>query len=560
MKFIVGVDNFGEAVEQKFDFIDKTLLVKEILDNAATKATVITRPRRFGKTFNMSMLRHFFASDVKGLKTKHLFDNLKIAACGPAYMSEQGKYPVIFITFKGVSDGSFAHAFDKLQILMRDTYDAHRYLLDSDKLSAHHKKLFEAILYEEVTDQSKLANSLSLLSTLLHQHHSVKPWLLIDEYDSPIQSAYFHGYYDEMIQFMRDMFGSVLKGNDDIHRAVITGILRISKESLFSGVNNLMVYTILNEEYAEHFGFTESEVETVFKKANLETSLNDVRAWYNGYRIGNLQIYNPWSIAVCVSSKGVTRPYWVNTSSNDLIKTVMAAADAPIKDQLELILAGKPIPTIVTDSLVFTDLTKNSDALWSLLLFSGYLTLVEKKFSGTGTRVECLLKTPNQEIAALYQDIILEWFDASLGYTGYKNFLGYLTSGKLVEFLKVLQQFLKESTSHFDTQGRHPEKFYHGFVLGLMASLRDTHIIRSNKESGYGRYDVMLIPKDLQQLGLILEFKVADDDVPLADEAQEALAQINARAYETEMKQSGVQRIVKIGLASRNKEVAMAHE
>jgi hypothetical protein len=555
MNFIIGIDDFGKVIERQLNFVDKSLFIKEVMDNSSIEATVITRPRRFGKTLNLSMLHHFLAPEVNQLQTKGMFDNLKIAKAGSAYMDQQGKYPVIFISLKSVHDSKFTDAYGQLRTLIQKTYREHRYLITSTKLREKEKKLYEAILDREVTDRAVLENSLQELSRLLHLYHGVKPWLLIDEYDTPIQSAYFHGYYDNMIELMRGIFGSVLKGNTDMHRAIITGILRISKESLFSGVNNLKVFSILNQEYAEHFGFTETEVDEALKKANL-SNLGEIKNWYNGYHIGDSQIYNPWSIANCIDGKGALRPYWVNTSSNDLIKSSMALASAQVKEKFEQILTGKSIEETITENMVFSDLKTNSDALWSLLLFSGYLTAVKTNL--VDGEFHCSLQTPNQEVAALYRSVIREWFNAPLGASEYRAFLENLTTGQLDKFLKKLKQFLKESSSFFDVKGQHPEKFYHGFVLGLIVSLADTHTVQSNKESGDGRYDVMLIPKDTTQLGLILEFKVAEEGDALDETAEQALRQIGECGYETELRQKNIQRILKVGLAFRAKEVAIA--
>jgi hypothetical protein len=554
MNFIIGIDDFGEVITEKFNFVDKSLFIKEVMDNSSTKATVITRPRRFGKTLNLSMLHHFLAPEVTQLKTKGMFDRLKIAKAGSTYMDQQGKYPVIFISFKSVTGSTFKTTYEQLWTLIQETYVEHSYLMDSEKLRVNERKAYEDILGREMVNESILGNALKALSRLLYLHHGVKPWLLIDEYDTPIQSAYFHGYYDEMIELMRGIFGSALKGNTNIHRAMITGILRISKESLFSGVNNLDVFSILSPEYSEHFGFTEAEVDEALKKANLE-NFSEIKAWYNGYHIGNSQIYNPWSIANCINKGGSVRPYWVNTSSNDLIKSSMASASAQVKEKFELILTGKSIEETITENMVFADLKANSDALWSLLLFSGYLTVIKK--TPVDTRFNCFLQTPNQEVAALYRDVIRGWFDAPLGASEYRAFLENLITGRLDLFLKKLKKFLKESSSFFDVKGQHPEKFYHGFVLGLIVSLADTHTVQSNKESGDGRYDVMLIPKDTKQLGLILEFKVAEEGEALDVAAEQALKQINECNYETELQQKNIQKILKVGLAFRGKEVGM---
>lgn len=555
MSLIIGVDNFGEAVRRGLNFIDKSLFVKELLDSDEIQASVITRPRRFGKTFNLSMLHHFFAPEVNGISTSGLFQHLKITKAGDAYMAHQGKYPVIFVTFKSVSDATFEGAYEKIQTLVSGLYREHGYLLESAALSANDKEIYERILKGQA-NQSLLAESLKKLAQFLYLHYGTKSWLLIDEYDAPIQAGYLNNHYGKIIEFMRGMFGSALKGNDYLHRAVITGILRISKESLFSGVNNLKVYSLLNERYAEHFGFIEQEVDTVFKQAGLEAKLSDIKAWYNGYTIGGKQMYNPWSIANCVYEKGLMRPYWVNTSGEGLIKASMALADIDVKEQFEYILRGKPIEVEIDENMIFGDFKNSSSALWSLLLFSGYLTAV--KVDLIKGRSVCFLKSPNKEVAYLYEHIILSWFKDAIGENTYRYFLSSLTEGHLDEFLSILKRFLEESASHFDVKGHHPEKFYHGFVLGLIVGLSDTHTIESNRESGWGRYDVLITPKDPTKLGLILEFKVAGEGVTLEEAAKQALVQIAERNYEAVLRQKGIGNMLKIGLAFRGKTVEMA--
>jgi hypothetical protein len=555
MNFIIGVDNFGEVIQEGLNFIDKSLFIKEILDNSNTKATVITRPRRFGKTLNMSMLHHFLAEKVGDLETKGMFDHLKIAQTDAAYMGHQGKYPVIFISFKRMACNSYDETKQRFGDLLSQLYGQHYALLSKNILRPHEKATFERILNQQASDMN-LMSSLRDLSGYLHRYHGTKPWILIDEYDTPIQAGYTNNHYKEVVEFMRGILGEALKGNDDMHRAVITGILQISKESLFSGLNNLKASSLLSDEYAEHFGFTETEVDKALKKANIGHLANEIKAWYNGYHIGNHQIYNPWSIVNCISEKGALKPYWVNTANSDLIKTSIASTDAIEKEQFEKILAGESIEATITEKMAFGDLKTNSDALWNLLLFSGYLTNIKTDL--VMGEYKCLLQTPNQEIATVYRTVISGWFTAPLGEIRYRFFLKSLTSGDLEMFLAELQKFLKQSSSYFDASGENPEKFYHGFVLGLIVGLSDTHVVQSNKESGYGRYDVMIIPKDTQQLGLVLEFKVAKPNKTMQETAEEALEQIERRSYETELRQKGIQHILKIGLGFQGKKVAMA--
>ncbi len=323
MHLPVNSDDFREIIEKKFDFVDKTLWIQEILDEISVTVMAITRPRRFGKTLNLSMLHYFLAAEVDGRKTQGLFDGLKIAALGEKYMQHQGKYPVIFITFKEVRDHDFSIAYSNLINLLHRVYRQHNYLTDSPRLSPAEKEKFKIIL-ERKGSRGDVNSALLDLSYYLYQHHGAKVWLLIDEYDTPIQSAFLNNYYDEVTSLMRSLLGAALKTNPYLERAVITGILRIAKESLFSGLNNIEVYTLLHSNYGEYFGFTESEVNALLNQAGLDKEAVAIRDWYNGYKCGNTIIYNPWSIVHCIKRQGELQPYWVNTSGNDLIKHSLA--------------------------------------------------------------------------------------------------------------------------------------------------------------------------------------------------------------------------------------------
>jgi hypothetical protein len=557
MSLIIGQDNFGETVRQQLNFIDKSLFIKEIFDNKEIAVSVIVRPRRFGKTFNMSMLHHFLAAEVNGLKTKNMFDDLKIAQVGETYMKHQGQYPVVFISFKNVKHSNYASTYNGMAKLMSQTYSEHLELLSSQKLNHHQKEIFLSVIEERAT-QASLQSSLFDLTHALYLHYGVKPWVLIDEYDTPTQAGYLENYYKEIIELMRGLLGSVLKSNANIHRAVITGILRIAKENLFSGLNNVQVFSVLDKEYSEHFGFTEPEVDEALEKNNLYHLSTDIKAWYNGYHIGNTQIYNPWSIANCIFEKGMLQPYWLNTSDNTLIKQTIAHANGLLKIECEKILEGKPVEALVDENITFADLNGSGDKLWTLLLFSGYLTSIHTELAGFEKK--CLLQPPNKEIALLYSHVINAWFKESLGQENYHYLLKSLITGDVQEFLEILQKFLFESLSYFDVKGNAPEKFYHGFVMGLIVSLSGTHHIQSNKESGRGRYDVLIIPKDLTQLGIIIEFKVAKEGMDLQTAADEALEQINQRGYATELSQKHIKKILKMGLAFYGKDVALASQ
>ena len=558
MRWPIGGSDFAEMVDKRLDFVDKTLFIKEVFDNPRIKVTVITRPRRFGKTLNLSMLRCFLAAEVDGHTTLHLFKGLKIAEFGDSYLQYQGKYSVIFISFKDVKDRDYETTYADLRHLLSQLYREHQHLLSSSKLTEDERNKFLSILKENAT-AANIKTALFDLCYYLYQYHGVKPWLLIDEYDSPIQAGYLHGYYNSIIQVMRGLFGSVLKDNRFVEKVIITGILRVSKESLFSGVNNIKVYSTFNTEYSEHFGFTEVEVEGLLQKANLKQCYTQIRQWYNGYQMGNSIIYNPWSVINCLQEKGLIRLYWANTSGNDLVKHLLAHGDETIKKELESIILGDSITALIDENLVFSDLEKNRDGLWTMLFFCGYLKATHTEFKEG--KIQCELASPNQEITALYRDIIRSWLSEPLGYSQYLEFLLSLTEGRVEEFADRLQRYLIETLSIFDTTGREPEKFYHGFVLGMMVSLSETHEVKSNTESGYGRYDVMLIPKDCEQLGIILEFKtVREKKTSLKKAAGDALQQIIHRQYAAQLQQQNVHNILQMGLAFRGKQVVVLSE
>jgi len=556
MKLPIGYDNFGEIRTRNMHFVDKTLLIKDVLDDT-TKILVITRPRRFGKTLNLSMLHYFFSEEVYGEKTAGLFDDLNIARCEGNYLQHQGQYPVVFVTLKDIRESTFELAYQKFCGLLAKLFNEHRYLLESSCLTAEEKKDYLAIL-QRTASQDRVEDALNRLTYYLHQHHGKKVWLLIDEYDSPIQAAYEEGYYDTMIKFMSNVFGVAFKTNPYLDRAVVTGILRVAKESLFSGVNNLKVYSLFSQHYSEYFGFTENEVGDLLQEACLQHKAEKIKHWYNGYLIGNTVIYNPWSIVNCIDEAGELKTYWVNTSGNTLIKNLLACADDITKQRLESLIQNQPISATVDENLVFGDMIQNENALWSLLLFSGYLKALS--FTPVDTNLLCELIPPNAEVLALYRGIIKSWFTNASIQGGYDAFLKSLVTGDVPEFILRLEDCLLKVFSYFDASEQHPEKFYHGFVLGLMVSLQATHRVQSNRESGFGRYDVMLVPHDKNQLGIVIEFKVARGKQTLEESAEEALFQINHRGYAAQLGSEGIQHILKLGIAFSGKQVAVVSE
>jgi hypothetical protein len=557
MQLPIGYDDFGKVTEKNLNYVDKSGFVIEVLDDTTTESIVITRPRRFGKTSNLSLLHYFLSPEVMGKSTKGMFDHLKIAQYGDEYMQHQGKYPVIFVTFKDVKQLSFRSALDKLNELIIALYDTHNYLENSDKLTSAQKELY-AIVLRRNANQSQLEGALQKLIEYLSIHHGVNAWLLIDEYDTPIQSAYSKGYYDEMIEFMRGMFGAALKNNPYLNRAVITGILRIAKESLFSGVNNLKVYSILHPRYSEHFGFTESEVDYILTQTQLSDKAAEIKQWYNGYRFGETTIYNPWSIANCVNERGDMKPYWVDTSDNQLIKDLMKKTPLSFKAELEGLVTGRPVEKIIDEQLSFQYLDNNPDALWNLLLMAGYLS--PSHSSRTDQGVLAALAIPNHEVRNLYRQIIEQWLSDGYGVNWYNEFITALLNGNIEKFKTYLEKVLSQIVSCHDF-AKEPEAFYHGLLLGFMVSLNQTHEIKSNRESGLGRYDIILIPKEITKFGIVIELKAkrAEEMCSLDSLAEGALKQIDEKHYTAEFEQRQITNIIKIGIGFYRKQFALQY-
>ena len=562
-KLPIGYDDFRELIINKLDFVDKTLLIRDIIEDNATKVAVILRPRRFGKTLNLSMLHYFLASEAYGRPTKGLFDHLKIAQAGEQYLSQQGKYPVIFVTFKDIKTSDFQSAYEKLQELISRVFDEHNYLEKSTKLSHHQRERYNQILSGKA-NRAQFENALQTLTECIAEHHGVNPWLLIDEYDSPIQAAYLNGYFTAMTDLMRGLLGAVLKTNPYLNRAVITGILRVAKENLFSGVNNLEVYSVLQPEYAEYFGFTELEVQALLQQAGYKSKIADIRDWYNGYQIGETTLYNPWSIVNCLKKKGELAPYWINTSDNQLIRTLLIKSSEHFKEAFEVLLQGKSVKKIIYEDMVFADLIQNERAAWSLLLAAGYLKVISKTLTLQG--LECDLKIPNNEVKRLYQQIIMQWLGTAGGSERFTEFLNYLLTGNLDLFERNLRELMEESISHHDT-GKQPEAFYHGLMLGLTASLYydPNYELYSNRESGYGRYDYLIVSKNPARPTVLLEFKKVDAvkgkaqiSKKLQEAAQAALMQIEQHHYAADAKQRGCTHTLKVGLAFCGKQFRIA--
>lgn len=544
--------NFGEVLQKKLDFVDKNLFIREVFQDPA-KVILITRPRRFGKTFNLSMLQHFFAPVVGGLKTEGAFKELKIAQ-DPECMKHQGQYPVISLSLKDLNESNYSTFYQSFVSTIKEIYSEHRIVLEGGKLHKDQEEEYERILFGK-GDEIAFKKSLKYLTLYLHRHHGKKPIILIDEYDTPLQSAYLNGYYDQAIDLMRSFLSPTLKDNRDLEKAVLTGILRVSKESLFSGLNNVEVYSVLGRGYKEHFGFTEEEVTALFHRAGIGKCLEEAKRWYNGYEMGGTLLYNPWSIVHCIKAEGQCEPYWINTSRNDLIKDLLVHSTMEFKHSFETLLRGQAIEVKLTEHFVFSDLRHNAAATWGLLVMAGYLKVVLKKGNQDDLTL-CELEIPNLEVRNVYSRFIKEWLSPSQDVQGYDLFLNALLNGNTSVFTSQLEAMMMQVASVHDL-AREPEAFYQGLILGLVASLNKEHYeVKSNRESGLERYDIIIVPKDTQKLGIILELKSVQSKAKdkklinlLQKESQGVLQQIKEQRYIEEFKQRGHHSILNLGIA-----------
>jgi hypothetical protein len=419
LRLPIGYDNFAKIIRNNLDIVDKSLFIRDVIDDTA-EVIVITRPRRFGKSLNLSMLQYYFAQNAYGESTEGVFEGMKIMSSEEKYLRHYRKYPVILVSFKDIKATTFAQAYARLCGLMSRLYGEHRFVFEGHYLNSEEKKKFKNIL-DETASQETIESSLLDLSSYLYKATSVKPWLLIDEYDTPIQSAYLYKHYNEMVALMKGMFGSALKSNPYLEKSVITGILRIAKESLFSDLNNLEIYSVLRDEYSSYFGFTESEVSDIIKKAGLKESAKDIKAWYNGYKFGNTLVYNPWSIANCIKQKGNLLPYWLNTSSNELIKDILLTSSESFKTDFEILLQDRSVEKFINENMVFGDLLQNETAAWSLLLMAGYLNVIADKKTNLG--ILATLEIPNHEVKTLYHQIIAQGLSGKHGLEWYNKFI-----------------------------------------------------------------------------------------------------------------------------------------
>lgn len=529
----IGVSDFRNIIANNCFYVDKTKFIEELV-NDMTAVHLITRSRRFGKTLNLSMLKYFY--DIEGnTENRKLFDGLYIS--NSLAMSEQGKYPVIFLSFKDVKADSSLEMMENIAILMKNLYDKFEYI--REKLNQSNLMEFDEIWLKK--DNANLRGALLNLCSYLKEYYNQDVILLIDEYDTPMVSAYEHGYYDEIKMFFTTLYGSALKENPALKKAVLTGgIMRISKENIFSGLNNVKVNSILEDDFAEYFGITEKEVEKSLIEYGLEERLPEVQKWYNGYIFGGVRVYNPFSITNFLDRKKIM-PYWVNTSSNTLINKVLKEASSSIFEELSKLFQRKTINKTIDVYSNFNEL-KNTEQIWYLLTNAGYLTPVEEIDFGKYS-----IRIPNEEVHYFFERDFIRNFLGSVD--NFDRTLSYLLEGDFDNFTYELENIMLNSVSCFDFNSNSKESHYHVFILGMLLGLRRRYYIHSNREGGRGRYDLVVEPMDKRKNGLVIEFKVAKEKEELEKASEEALAQIEEKRYYEGLRDRGVERIILVGIS-----------
>ena len=543
----VGVENFERIIKDGYYYVDKSLLIEKILENR-TPVTLFTRPRRFGKTLNMSMLKYFFDVENKE-ENRKLFENLKIS--NSKYMSEQGKYPIIFISLKDLKENSWEECLESLKDIMYKVFNEYEFL--KEKLNFVEKRQFDKI-WEMTGNEKNFKTSLLDLSKYLNKYYSKKVIVLIDEYDSPIINAFDKGYYNEAIEFFQVFYSSALKTNDSVKYGILTGITRIIKEGIFSGLNNLYVNTVLSKNYAEYFGLLESEVIEMLDNFNMKYKIEEVRSWYNGYLFGNEQIYNPWSIVNYLREKEI-KSYWANVSGNTLLENMLDNAGESVYADLKRFTDGESIEKYISDGTTIKSLLSSDDEIWQLFLYSGYLTKAEKQreidVTSDYTNVYNL-KIPNREIRSYFGSLFLNRFFGTEVKTN--TLIKALENGDIRKFEKTLSEIMINMLSHFDLDSE-MEKIYQVFMIGLVGFLMGRYEIISNNESGYGRYDLAMIPVKSNEKAYLMEFKISKTEKGMRAKAEEALKQIDEKKYDTRLKARGIKNILKIGIAFYGKSV-----
>ena len=551
----VGISDYVRA-QSEYYYVDKTLLIKEFLDKKPL-VSLFTRPRRFGKTLNMDMLRVFF--EISEEETSKYFTDKAIWKCGEKYRAYQGKFPVIFLTFKDVKFNTWNDTINKIKNLLQAEYGRHQELLESSHLAEYEKEYFSKVL-NGTASEVDLSSALENLSRMLTAHYNKAPVIIIDEYDAPIQEGYSKDFYDEIIGFMRNFFSGAFKDNKNISFGFLTGILRIAQESIFSGLNNLSVNSVMDDDYEQYFGFTSEEVHSMMKYYGFTRKENELKEWYDGYRFGNTEIYNPWSVINYISKGCVPLAYWVNTGKSEILEDVLKASDEGISEKLLLLLQGDKLVSKIDLNVIYRLLTEDLGNIFSLLVVAGYLKVDKKTVQNDGSYL-CEISIPNKEIAAVYKNEILSHLvkNGAVSRNTANMISESLYSADYETLQKAIKEYLDKTISFYDAGS---EGFYHGLVLGLAALMDDHYKIKSNRESGDGRYDIALIPRENKYPGIIMElkWKTGLSYEVLEKLSEEALNQINDNRYATELHEDGIESLIKLGIAFSGKNVVITPE
>lgn len=536
----IGIENYRELIDKDYYYVDKTLMIKDLLERGS-KVNLFTRPRRFGKTLALSMLKTYFEA---GADNRHYFDGMKIMQ-EKKCICQMGQYPVIFLSLKAAKQPNFQMAYECLLEQISLEYERHAYVLDSDIILQEDKGKYTAIMNRSA-EPSAYATALAFLSGCLKKYHNKNCIILLDEYDVPLETAYFRGFYDQMADFVRSLFESALKTNDNLEFAVITGCLRISRESIFTGLNNLEVNSVLNDNFAEYFGFIPQEVENMLDFYGIKEKSDEVKHWYDGYLFGNKEVYNPWSMVNYVKTAvtntvAFPKPYWSNTSSNTIVRELVESADEGVKGEIEKLIAGETIEKPVHEDITYEDVYRTQDNLWNFLFFTGYLKAVSQQMEGN--IIYLTMAIPNEEVRYIYQNTIREWFeqkqkkyDVSVLYEGLK-------SEECEQIESFINSQLTASISYYDDA----ERFYHGYMIGILSRMSG-YEIQSNKEQGNGRPDIILKPFSPKQPAIILELKHAHKFTQMEELCDRALEQIEERKYDAELVDEGYQSVLKYGI------------
>ena len=546
----IGIENFEDMVKSGYYYVDKTLLIKELLDLKG-KVNLFTRPRRFGKTLNLSMLRYFFedSGDMeKNQQNRELFRGMRILEAGEAYTSQMGKYPVMNLTLKSAEQEDFEDSYYAVQAEIASEFDRHRDIIERGKERLTSKEYKQYLhIADEQADERQVRGALKLFSRCMYKITGRKTVILVDEYDVPLENAYFRGFYEKMADFIRSLFESALKTNDYLQSAVITGCLRISKESIFTGLNHLNIISILDKKYSEHFGFVESEVVQMMSYYGVESRFSIMKEWYDGYLFGNTEVYNPWSVIKFLYDlysdvNAFPHPYWVNTSSNDIIRELIVRSDRETKGHIERLLSGGTLDIQVHEEVTYGDMRGNGENLWNFLYFTGYLTKESEYFKEKYIFLK--VRVPNIEVMTIYENTIMNWMKEIVKKENFHELYQAMEAGNAQRMTAILNGQLFRTISFYDSA----ENFYHGFIAGIL-SQGENYLVKSNRESGKGRSDIMVRSPSMRGRSFILEVKVSDSIDDLETDAEKAVQQIYDKKYMDELWEEGYRKIDCYGIS-----------